>query len=664
MRYIIYISVYKMSHSPPESYLCPITYNVMVDPVIAPDGRTYERASICQWLQNHGTSPFTRETMCEDDLIPNMVLRGIIEENMSSSLSSTVDFIPSTALSERPPIVDRKTIHCLVDQSGSMGLRIITPGYEQDGFTRLDLVKHTITTLVHSLPSEYALSITTFDSSARTFLGVTPMDVQGKSDAIRSIGYIRDGTMTNMWDGLRKVIELCEDGSSPVIMLFTDGQSNMEPPRGIRDTLRTHLTRREITPTIHTLGYSYDIDSHLLHSLANEYNGLFGFIPDCTMIGTVFINLLSKVIEMTEGTSVSTGAGYTTVPKCLTLVEYLMTESHSSSSVNERVYRIEELKELVRDIPVTTEFTEEYKQDILVDLDHPDPDKGQIGKAISNDEWYRKWGEHYLRSVHLAHMRGVCINFKDASLKWYRSDRFKHLQDRMESIFVSLPSPEPTSVPTTNPLSIMGGTRSDGSVAPPLMAGVTQMSTYYDDSAGCFTGDTLVLTKQGFMTEYRSIASLSPGDIVSTTSESEFAFVRFIVKYEELTTDVCHLNNELHITKYHPVKRISGDEGWTFPKDIVPPEKTTSTVYNLILSSGHMVRCKGYECVTLGHNMTDNGVVEHSYFGTEVVVNDIIAEHIRQGGDGDSGVVVVRTLRARRNPESGLIEGYVFNEHE
>jgi hypothetical protein len=75
-----------------------------------------------------------------------------------------------------------------------------------------------------------------------------------------------------------------------------------------------------------------------------------------------------------------------------------------------------------------------------------------------------------------------------------------------------------------------------------------------------------------------------------------------------------------------------------------------------------MVRCKDYECVTLGHYLTDNQVVEHAYFGTNVVVNDIIAEHIRQGGDGVSGMVVVRTLRARRNPESGLIEGYVFNE--
>jgi hypothetical protein len=194
------------------------------------------------------------------------------------------------------------------------------------------------------------------------------------------------------------------------------------------------------------------------------------------------------------------------------------------------------------------------------------------------------------------------------------------------------------------------------------MAGATPMSVYYDDSAGCFTGDTLVLTKQDGVITYRPIASLSPGDVVATTSDSEYAFVKFIVRYENLTTDVCNLNDDLRITKYHPVRRMLAGEEWVFPKDIVPPEKTTTTLFNLVLSSGHMVRCKDYECVTLGHYLTDNQVVEHAYFGTNVVVNDIIAEHIRQGGDGVSGMVVVRTLRARRNPESGLIEGYVFNE--
>jgi len=43
----------------PHSFYCPITSEVMVDPVICDDGHTYERSAITQWLTNHDTSPIT-----------------------------------------------------------------------------------------------------------------------------------------------------------------------------------------------------------------------------------------------------------------------------------------------------------------------------------------------------------------------------------------------------------------------------------------------------------------------------------------------------------------------------------------------------------------------------------------------------------------------------
>lgn len=100
-----------MSHTIPGAWLCPITYSVMRDPVIAPDGRTYERAAICQWLSIHGTSPFTREAMCEEDLIPNMAIRELIEEAMSPPPIDVVSFVPNKAMSERPLITLHKIIY-------------------------------------------------------------------------------------------------------------------------------------------------------------------------------------------------------------------------------------------------------------------------------------------------------------------------------------------------------------------------------------------------------------------------------------------------------------------------------------------------------------------------------------------------------------------------
>jgi hypothetical protein len=39
------------------SFLCPITHELMTDPVIDPDGNSYERSAIENWLKEHSTSP-------------------------------------------------------------------------------------------------------------------------------------------------------------------------------------------------------------------------------------------------------------------------------------------------------------------------------------------------------------------------------------------------------------------------------------------------------------------------------------------------------------------------------------------------------------------------------------------------------------------------------
>ena len=46
-----------------EPFICPITQELPVDPVIAEDGLTYERKDIEQWLGRSGTSPMTRAAM-------------------------------------------------------------------------------------------------------------------------------------------------------------------------------------------------------------------------------------------------------------------------------------------------------------------------------------------------------------------------------------------------------------------------------------------------------------------------------------------------------------------------------------------------------------------------------------------------------------------------
>ena len=64
----------------PNSFICPITYEVMENPAVAADGQTYERDAIENWVQSHNTSPLTNAMLPHTGLIPNIALRKAIEE--------------------------------------------------------------------------------------------------------------------------------------------------------------------------------------------------------------------------------------------------------------------------------------------------------------------------------------------------------------------------------------------------------------------------------------------------------------------------------------------------------------------------------------------------------------------------------------------------------
>eukprot|EP00982_Pelagococcus_subviridis_P000653 5526-Pelagococcus_subviridis.AAC.5 len=62
-------------HSIPQEFFDCITTDIMLDPVIAWDGHTYERG---RWLREHSTSPMTGETLPDFTLRPNHSMRSQI----------------------------------------------------------------------------------------------------------------------------------------------------------------------------------------------------------------------------------------------------------------------------------------------------------------------------------------------------------------------------------------------------------------------------------------------------------------------------------------------------------------------------------------------------------------------------------------------------------
>ncbi|KAG5042195.1 hypothetical protein AAZX31_03G034000 [Glycine max] len=63
----------------PADYRCPISLELMRDPVVVATGQTYDRVSIKLWMDSgHNTCPKTGQTLSHSDLIPNRVLRNMI----------------------------------------------------------------------------------------------------------------------------------------------------------------------------------------------------------------------------------------------------------------------------------------------------------------------------------------------------------------------------------------------------------------------------------------------------------------------------------------------------------------------------------------------------------------------------------------------------------
>jgi hypothetical protein len=69
----------------PGHFTCPITFDVMLDPVITPYGHSYDRAAIERYItRTKPEDPTTRKPLAVSQLVPNMGLKAAIQEYLST----------------------------------------------------------------------------------------------------------------------------------------------------------------------------------------------------------------------------------------------------------------------------------------------------------------------------------------------------------------------------------------------------------------------------------------------------------------------------------------------------------------------------------------------------------------------------------------------------
>ena len=72
--YIIIIIINMEQSKIPNMFICSISHDIMKDPVVDPEGNSYEKSAIEMWLSTNETSPVTRSSLTVANLAPNRAL--------------------------------------------------------------------------------------------------------------------------------------------------------------------------------------------------------------------------------------------------------------------------------------------------------------------------------------------------------------------------------------------------------------------------------------------------------------------------------------------------------------------------------------------------------------------------------------------------------------
>jgi Mg-chelatase subunit ChlD len=553
----------------PDHLLCPITQSIMVNPVIADDGYTYERDAIIHWVNQKGISPMTRQPLNIHTIRPNRLIIDLIDQYSNPSLASmnrqsissiTTSDVHSIVLNTNIKYIKSSFDHkvyiysqtipestttdkriptsviCVIDVSGSMGtLCSEKTDSESDGLSRLDLTKHSLNTIIETLNEFDELVIIKFTNTAECmFEG--KMSSFGKSDAKRIVTKLQPENSTNIWGGINMGYTYAKrsTNSNVKMLLLTDGVSNINPPMDILPTMERFLNNpanadlKKIPIT--TFGFSCDIDSKLLFDIAEMTNGEFNFIPESSMVGTTFINFIANSLateyikyEVVPAQTIPTDTRVYEMSEVCPNEQYEIIRYHTYQTLKAMCFATRSTNRVLNS-NVKTSFdslkyyiettihsfrTSELNPDIYTmlielykDFKSNNENEEQIYKAINSQQWFQKWGYHYLLSLSMAHKTRKCHNFRDKGVQSYGGTLFSELKDLVNDIFCQIPPPTPSAVQSN-----YGGRygMSSSATSTATYVPVPNMSNYVNSSGPCFAPTATIKLADGSLVQLKDL---------------------------------------------------------------------------------------------------------------------------------------------------------------
>lgn len=603
-------------------------------------------------------------------------------------------------------IIKPATFVCALDVSGSMDNSVsIGSGKHADNeiskFSRIDLVKHSLNTIIHCLRPEDQLGLVTFSHDSQTILPISEMNEEGKSKALECVQKLGSYGQTNLWSGLDRSLDLMEqenNKNNKFTLLLSDGEPNLNPPKGIHNSF---LNKLPINSSLSTFGYGYDLDSELLMNLAIDGGGLFSHIPDYTMCNTVFINYLSNALV----TSITKTNLNIQTNNCHINNYHKIIGPHSNLGV------------------AVGPVQSDHSRNIMLEVETSDPNNCEINLCFSHDgkqtfyninkiitddnkmeKQYFQMSQYLLTSIiseGLKHndLKKTCdvldqlidmINNLKASTKdkiiinqlnsllnnikhadindgqiykaFSNPDYFNRWGIHFLKYFVRSHQLQVCSNFKDQSLQVYGGklfneirTEVENIFSTIPIPQPSRSSTpfqgnfkqsFYQSTGPCFEGNGIVKLKNG---NFKLVKDLCKGDVI-VNSDGDLATIICVIKTKMNNgfSDIVTIGN-FRVTPWHPV-RINGS--WKFPSSVNKSNNIKCDyVYNFVLDNHHIITIDDIDAVTLGHCFVNDPVLSHSFFGTNKVI-----DYLKKNEGWNQGLVVLENLEAIY--ENGKVVGY------
>lgn len=385
------------------------------------------------------------------------------------------------------PQIDNKSIKIylilVIDISGSMS------------GIRLDLVLHAIKVIINASYENVEISIFTYDSTVNKITDFERMTPENKSKYLELIRSIRTKGSTNLKDALKVVFNYCETSSligNTRILIFTDGEPDDRDINTYSSIMKTYFDDNRLKNCVVDLfGFGNNLNQEIMTLIYQKGKGVFGFISDQNMLGTIFNNYIANIfttihknivisytIKDNESDSNYVECGdiqigqernfliptnqeidymkityfdLTSQSKKEIIIENQVINSDLSNKIIYHKLRyslieiiksknISDLNNLYNEYSIlhynmVPDIYSEYIKSTLDDMKHHSNNKGQIEKALMS---YNSWGKFYLMSVIQALEDEITINFKDESIQHYSGNKAKILVEELNSLFTDI----------------------------------------------------------------------------------------------------------------------------------------------------------------------------------------------------------------------------------